>query len=86
MMNNLNYEIRNSINTHIVNLLTGVNMTKQYFTRDEVKTLLREAIQCKHSEAEEKLVMETETKPEKTYTFEEVKALIIKDREARKAS
>ena len=56
-------------------------MTKQYYTRDEVKTLLREAINRKQN-AES--VVE-DNKPENTYTLEEVKALIIKDREARKA-
>ena len=54
-------------------------MTKQYYTRDEVKTLLREAIERKR-----KPVLE-DNKPEKTYTLEEVNAIIRKDREARKA-
>ena len=62
-------------------------MSKEIFTRDEVKTLLREAIQRKRNEAEP-IVSETEEKPveQKTYTAEEVKALIIKDREARKTT
>ena len=59
-------------------------MSKQIFTRDEVKTLLREAIQRKRNEpiVEDK----PETKPDenqKTYTREEVESLIRKDREAR---
>ena len=59
-------------------------MTKQTFTRDEVKALLREAIQRKRNEAES-VEDKPEAKPDeqKTYTVEEVKALIIKDREAR---
>ena len=59
-------------------------MTKQTFTRDEVKALLREAIQRKRSEAE--LVEDKpETKPDeqKTYTREEVEVIIRKDRETR---
>ena len=55
-------------------------MSKQYFTRDEVKTLLREAIQRKTEPVVE------DNKPEKTYTLEEVKALIIKDRRNRDAA
>ena len=54
-------------------------MTKQFYTRDEVKTLIREVMQLKPNEA----VVEAKTDEEKTYTLEEVKALIIKDREAR---
>ena len=62
-------------------------MSKQFFTREEVKTLLREVIQRKRNEAES-VEDKPEAKPveEKTYTLEEVKALIIKDREARKTS
>ena len=61
-------------------------MSKEIFTRDEVKALLREAIQRKRNEADP--IVETKEKPveEKTYTAEEVKALIIKDREARKTA
>ena len=60
-------------------------MSKQTFTRDEVKTLLREAIQRKRNEAEPVEDIKTDAKPEKTYTREEVEALIRKDRETRKA-
>ena len=59
-------------------------MTKQTFTRDEVKTLLREAIQRKRNEnkpVENK--PETKLDEQKTYTREEVEAIIRKDREAR---
>ena len=60
-------------------------MSKQIFTRDEVKALLREAIQRKRNEAEPVEDIKTESKPEKTYTREEVEAIIRKDRETRKA-
>ena len=60
-------------------------MTKQTFTRDEVKAILREAIQHKRNEAEPVEDIKTDTKSEKTYTREEVEALIRKDRETRKA-
>ena len=54
-------------------------MTKKFYTRDEVKALIREVMQLKPNEA----VVEARPDEQKTYTLEEVKALIIKDREAR---
>ena len=60
-------------------------MSKEIFTRDEVKALLREAIQRKRNDAEPVVEDKPETKPDeqKTYTREEVEAIIRKDREAR---
>ena len=55
-------------------------MSKQLFTRDEVKTILREAINRQQKPTVE------DNKPEKAYTGEEVEALIHKDHEARKTS
>ena len=61
-------------------------MSKQYFTRDEVKTLLREAIERKRGEAEEKRVEDIKTEQnQKTYTREEVIALIKEDRKRRES-
>ena len=61
-------------------------MSKQYFTRDEVKTLLREAIERKRGEAEEKPVEDIKTEQnQKTYTREEVIALIKEDRKRRES-
>ena len=76
-------ETHRIINISIVNP-TGVIMSKQYYNRDEVKALLREVIERKRKDAE--ITEEESSEPEKTYTLDEVKALIIKDREARKTS
>ena len=57
-------------------------MSKQIFTRDEVKTILREAIQRKRNEA---VVEDNKPDEQKTYTREEVEAIIRKDREAHNA-
>ena len=59
-------------------------MSKQVFSRDEVKTLLREAINKKQNAAPEPV----EAKPDvnqKTYTREEVVALIKEDRKRRES-
>ena len=61
-------------------------MPKKFYTRDEVKTLIREVIQLKPNEAVVEDEPEAKSDEQKTYTLEEVKALIIKDRETRKAS
>ena len=58
-------------------------MTKQAYSRDEVKALLREAINSKQDEAVKIIENKTENSPEqnqKTYTHEEVVALIKEDR------
>ena len=58
-------------------------MSKQVFSRDEVKTLLREAINKKQNAATEPVEDKPEAKPDenqKTYTREEVVALIKEDR------
>ena len=59
-------------------------MTKQCFTRDEVKTLLREVINRKQNA---ELVVEDNKaeQNQKTYTREEVIALIKEDRKRRES-
>ena len=59
-------------------------MTKQYFTRDEVKTLLREAI--KRRDADKPVMSEEKPDVERIYTREEVEAIIRKDRQNRNAA
>ena len=54
-------------------------MPKKFYTRDEVKALIREVMQLKPNEA----VVENKPDEQKTYTREEVEAIIRKDREAR---
>ena len=58
-------------------------MSKEYFTRDEVKNLIKEAIRRKCNKDEPIVPEDKKPNVEKTYTREEVEALIIKDREAR---
>ena len=59
-------------------------MTKQYYTRDEVKALLREAINRKQNA--EPAVEDNKTEQnQKTYTREEVISLIKEDRKRRES-
>ena len=63
-------------------------MSKQVFSRDEVKTMLREAINRKQNAATKPVENKPETTPEqnqKTYTREEVIALIKEDRKRRES-
>lgn len=56
-------------------------MSKQVYSRDEVKVLLKETIRRKQAES-----ISENNKSENTYTREEVEAIIRKDRETRKVS
>ena len=58
-------------------------MIKQMYSRDDVKTLLREAIQRRDGKT---IVAEEKPDVEKTYTREEVEAIIRKDRQNRNAA
>ena len=59
-------------------------MTKQYYTRDEVKALLRKAINRKQNA--EPVVEDNKTEQnQKTYTREEVISLIKEDRKRRES-
>ena len=59
-------------------------MSKQYYARDEVKTLIREAINKKQNA--EPVVEDDKTEQnQKTYTREEVVALIKEDRKCRES-